>query len=101
MPTGSRTRRRCSWLAGWLPAPGPGPATRSHLLSLDAAFLQEQQEQLRGQVALWLAAAAQPLHEGEDELRVLGHRQAPVQGLGRGAGWGVVRGHGGTSPGLS
>lgn len=57
--------------------PGPG----AHLLPLDAVVLRGHQEELGSEVAAQVAGAAEPVQEREHELRVLGHRQGPVQGL--------------------
>lgn len=57
--------------------PGPG----SHLLLLDAVVLRDHEEELRGEVTLREAVAAEPVQEREYKLRVLGHAQVLVQGL--------------------
>lgn len=59
---------------------------RAHLLLPDAVVLKDHEEELRGEVAVQGPGAAEPVQEREDELCVLGHRQAPVQGLCR-RGW--------------
>lgn len=58
-----------------------GLRRRAHLLRLDAVVLEDEEEQLCGQVAAQAVAAAELVQEREDELRVLGHRQVLVQGL--------------------
>lgn len=58
--------------------PGPG----AHLLPLDAVILGDHEEEPGGEVALRVAAAAEPVQEErEHEPRVLGHGQVLVQGL--------------------
>lgn len=64
--------------------PSPRRQPAAHLLHLDALVLEDHEKQLRGQVTLQVVVAAEPSQEGEDELCMLGRRQAPVQGLCRG-----------------
>lgn len=58
----------------------------AHLLWPDALLFNDLKEQLRCQVTVQAAAAAEPSQEREDELRVLGHGQVPAQHLCTGAG---------------
>lgn len=68
-PTRSSGERLCP--------PDLGP----HLLLPGALVLQDHLEELGGEVAVQAVEAAEPVHEREDELRVLGHGQVLVQGL--------------------
>lgn len=57
------------------------PDLGAHLLLPGALVLQDHLEELGGEVAVQAVEAAEPVHEREDELRVLGHGQVLVQGL--------------------
>lgn len=50
----------------------------AHLLLPDALGPQDHLQELGGEVAVQVAAAAEPVHEREDELRVLHHGQVLV-----------------------
>lgn len=81
-------REAPSQLRTWALPTQRGLGARPHLLKLDASILEDQQQDLGGQVAAQVAVTVEAVQQREDQLCVLRHRQVLAEGLLWG--WGVL-----------